>query len=122
MPGKQSRQREYVFPILINSFLVLKNKSININVFPHQLTGLYKGMSSPLLGVSFINAMAFLSYGTAQRTLNSMQGRKENATLNLRDIFFCGMGTGAAVALVECPFDLFKAKLQVQYAGKNFSK
>jgi hypothetical protein len=74
-------------------------------------------MSSPLIGVSFINAVMFFSYGTAQRTINNFHGRKENAPLSLSDIFFCGLGTGAAVAFVEGPFDLFKAKLQVQYAG-----
>lgn len=39
--------------------------------------------------------------------------------LPLSSVFICGAVTGLAVSFVEGPFDLFKAKLQVQYAGQE---
>ena len=39
--------------------------------------------------------------------------------LPLSYVFMCGLTTGAVVSFVEGPFDLFKAKLQVQYAGQE---
>lgn len=39
--------------------------------------------------------------------------------LSLSSVFVCGVVTGTMVSFVESPFDLFKAKLQVQYAGQE---
>lgn len=86
-------------------------------------------MSSPLVGVSFINAVLFLTNGAVRisllHTSSCRQVQKvartlqpdESQPLTLSNVFMCGVATGAMVSFVESPFDLFKAKLQVQYAG-----
>lgn len=79
------------------------------------VAGLYKGMSSPLVGVSLINAVLFLDYGLSQAVLRSPEDG--DGPLPMRKVFVSGMLAGAGVALVEGPFDLFKSKMQVQYAG-----
>jgi len=76
--------------------------------------GLFKGMSSPLIGVSAINAVLFLNYGFAKRALGG-----DERLLTLNEIALAGTVTGLAVAFVESPFDLFKAKMQVQYSSSG---
>lgn len=71
-------------------------------------------MSSPLVGVSAINAVMFLNYGIANRLLRS-EGDAEQ--LPMRKVFYSGIITGLGVSFVEGPFDLFKSKLQIQYSG-----
>jgi len=78
--------------------------------------GLYKGIQSPLLGMTFFNATLFLSYGQAQ---NFMKKVKTTEVLTIPQIFLCGMMVGCAVSLVESPTDLFKSQLQVQYGKYN---
>lgn len=53
-----------------------------------------------------------------QRVAKSLQEDKSKP-LPLTHVFGCGLATGAVVSFVEGPFDLFKAKLQVQYAGQE---
>jgi len=73
--------------------------------------GLYKGVTSPLIGVALLNAVMFLSYGQARSLFN----KDENGMLSIRDTIAAGSITGAALAFVEGPVDLFKVKMQIQY-------
>ena len=53
-----------------------------------------------------------------QRVAKALQ-TDPSKPLPLTSVFACGLTTGAVVSFVEGPFDLFKAKLQVQYAGQE---
>lgn len=70
--------------------------------------GLYKGLGSPLLGLTFINALVFGVQGNTLRAL----GR--DSPLNQ---FVAGAAAGAIQCVVCCPMELAKTRLQLQDAG-----
>lgn len=72
------------------------------------MLGLYKGLGSPLMGLTFINALVFGVQGNTLRAL----GR--DSPLNQ---FVAGAAAGAIQSLVCCPVELVKTRLQVQEAG-----
>ena len=75
--------------------------------------GFYKGVSSPLVGQMFFNAVQFLAYGFAKELV---VGRPLTPLdhLTVPQYFAAGALTGFTVAFVECPIDLFKTQLQTQ--------
>ncbi len=72
--------------------------------------GLYKGVASPAMGVSAMNASMFFSYGQSRALLL----RGEDRILSLNEILQAGFMTGFAISFVEGPFDNLKCKLQVR--------
>ncbi len=80
-------------------------------IYAHEgLGGLYKGVASPAMGVSAMNASMFFSYGQSRALLL----RGENRILTMQEIFAAGFMTGFAISFVEGPFDNLKCKLQVR--------
>eukprot|EP00743_Colponemidia_sp_Colp-15_P001943 GILK01002115.1.p1 GENE.GILK01002115.1~~GILK01002115.1.p1 ORF type:complete len:310 (-),score=50.22 GILK01002115.1:112-1041(-) len=75
------------------------------------VAGFYRGVMSPIAGVSFFNAALFLVFG---QTKAIMTNNDPNATLTIRQNFIAGGITGAFVSLIECPVDLLKIKMQSQ--------
>lgn len=71
--------------------------------------GFYKGVASPLYGQMFLNAWQFGVWGKMKNLFADNQGQ-----LRTRDYFAAGSLTGALVAFVESPVDLFKTQLQTQ--------
>ena len=61
------------------------------------LGGLYKGVASPAMGVSAMNASMFFSYGQARKL---MQGGSDRQ-LTLEETFVAGLLTGWAISFVE---------------------
>ena len=78
------------------------------------MAGLYRGVASPMWGVSLFNCVMFYSYETSKSWLVG----KEKRELNLREIFVAGFITGVAVSLVDAPFDNLKCKVQAQVPGQ----
>ncbi|KAI9219372.1 mitochondrial carnitine/acylcarnitine carrier protein CACL-like protein [Blastocladiella britannica] len=72
--------------------------------------GLFKGMSSPLVGVAMVNALLFGVYGT----LLELQLESPTAVPALSQIFLAGAGSGAINSLISCPMELSKIKVQNQ--------
>jgi solute carrier family 25 carnitine/acylcarnitine transporter 20/29 len=58
-----------------------------------RFSGLYKGVTSPMLGVAIMNASIFGVYGL---TLRKLQGNSEQA--DLQDIFWAGCASGIVSA------------------------
>ncbi|KAG0323467.1 hypothetical protein BGZ99_002768 [Dissophora globulifera] len=75
--------------------------------------GLYKGVTSPLMGIGICNAVMFAANGTFRRML---QGGDETKTLSLLQIGTAGSMAGGVMAFVNCPVELLKVKLQTQYS------
>lgn len=75
----------------------------------HGMTGLYKGVGSPLVGNGLYNAVQFAVFAKA-KALFTDDGR--NFTLNR--VGAAGAFTGLFVALVEGPQDLLKSQVQAQ--------
>ncbi|CAO3569782.1 unnamed protein product [Mortierella alpina] len=74
--------------------------------------GLYKGVTSPLMGIGICNAVMFAANGTFRRMF---QGGDETKKLSLFQIGCAGSMAGGVMAFVNCPVELLKVKLQTQY-------
>ncbi|MBZ3883808.1 Mitochondrial basic amino acids transporter [Sciurus carolinensis] len=70
--------------------------------------GLYKGLGSPLMGLTFINALVFGVQGNTLRALG------QDSPLNQ---FLAGAAAGAIQCVICCPMELAKTRLQLQDAG-----
>lgn len=68
--------------------------------------GLYRGMSSPMMGVSAINAIVFGVYGNMQR----MSSNPHSYTSH----FVAGSVAGLVQSVICSPMELAKSRLQVQ--------
>jgi len=76
------------------------------------MAGFYKGVASPLVGQMFLNAWQFGVWGAVK----SFIAERENngGRVSTQGYFAAGALTGAAVAVLESPVDLFKTQLQTQ--------
>lgn len=83
-----------------------------------KVTGLYKGMASPLVGVGLVNALLFGVYGLF---LNSMM-TKDQSSPTLTQIFLAGSGSGLVNSIISCPMELAKIKLQNQIESTSGSR
>ena len=73
--------------------------------------GLYKGVTSPLLGQMMFRASMFSTFAAAKRGLAD---GGDVSNLTLRDFYVAGAITGFAAAFTESPIDFFKSQIQVQ--------
>ncbi|KAI9205110.1 mitochondrial carrier domain-containing protein [Polychytrium aggregatum] len=80
-----------------------------------KISGLYKGMSSPLFGVAVINSLLFGVYGWFLRHLDN--GRESS----IATIFWAGNGSGFVNAFFSCPMELVKIRLQNQFSTPSGS-
>ncbi len=77
--------------------------------------GLYKGLSSPLLGDSLTNSIIFGVYGLSRRAqLKQGQTEEHFSTLSLMQIGISGAAVGVVAGVILAPVELIKVKLQVQ--------
>ena len=72
-----------------------------------QVTGLFKGMASPLVGQAFINGCVFGSYSESFRRLQHVPYA----------VFWAGCVSGVAQGIICGPLELAKIRLQVQGEG-----
>lgn len=70
---------------------------------------MYRGVQSPLVGLTVMTAVDFLAYGQAKQIV-----AKEDGTLTIPRFFAAGVLCGMLVTFVDCPVDLFKTQLQVR--------
>ena len=71
---------------------------------------MYKGITSPLVGVVLVNALLFGVYGA----LLAYQLPHPEATPTITQIFIAGAGSGFINSVISCPVELCKIKLQLQ--------
>ncbi|KAI1305259.1 Mitochondrial basic amino acids transporter [Halotydeus destructor] len=74
--------------------------------------GLYKGMSSPLYCLTFINAIVFGVYGNVSRYLGSDRTLGNEMT--------CGTMAGLCQTFVTSPMELVKTRRQLQQGSSSF--
>lgn len=72
------------------------------------MLGLYKGLGSPLMGLTFINALVFGVQGNTLRALG------QDSPMNQ---FLAGAAAGAIQCVICCPMELAKTRLQLQDVG-----
>ncbi|XP_062864055.1 mitochondrial basic amino acids transporter isoform X2 [Trichomycterus rosablanca] len=81
-------------------------------VHQESMLGLYKGIGSPMMGLTFINAIVFGVQGNAMRML----GRD-----TLLHQFMAGAAAGAIQCVICCPMELAKTRMQMQGTGEKKS-
>lgn len=97
----------------INLSFFSKSTIIIIYGFLLQISGLYRGMSSPIVGVAVVNAIVFGVYGHTQRHLSEPD--------RLPAYFLAGALAGLAQTPVSCPIELVKTRLQLQSPSQGNS-
>lgn len=78
---------------------------------------LFKGMSSPLFTIPFVNAIVFSAYATAKRGLHALQATP--APLSLGEITIAGAFAGLMSCVITTPVELVKTRLQLQFDAKT---
>ncbi|KAL6049158.1 Solute carrier family 25 member 45 [Balamuthia mandrillaris] len=82
--------------------------------------GLYKGLSSPLMGDSLTNAVIFGVYGASRRILlEDGETEADFDHLPLWKINLAGSMVGLAAGTILTPVELIKIRLQLQTKGKG---
>nr|XP_057912225.1 mitochondrial basic amino acids transporter-like isoform X2 [Doryrhamphus excisus] len=71
--------------------------------------GLYKGIGSPMMGLTFINAIVFGVQGNTMRLLG-----RDTPT----NQFAAGAAAGAIQCVICCPMELAKTRMQMQGTGE----
>ncbi|XP_002665132.2 mitochondrial basic amino acids transporter [Danio rerio] len=74
------------------------------------MLGLYKGIGSPLMGLTFINAIVFGVQGNAMRMLGSDTPLHQ---------FMAGAAAGLIQSVICCPMELAKTRMQMQGTGEK---
>ena len=82
------------------------------------LRSLYRGIGPPLSTAAVVNALIFSSYGESSRWWDAYfyngEGDVTQDTSSRTKSFICGSFAGAIQALVICPSEHVKCRLQVQ--------
>ncbi|XP_015254212.1 PREDICTED: mitochondrial basic amino acids transporter-like [Cyprinodon variegatus] len=76
------------------------------------VSGLYKGIGSPMMGLTFINAIVFGVQGNAMRLLGHDTPTNQ---------FLAGAAAGAIQCVICCPMELAKTRMQMQGTGEKKS-
>lgn len=79
------------------------------------ILGLYKGMASPLAGISIVNAVLFSAYGWMKNVQSSNGGQ----LLSIREIAVAGAFAGIVNSFVLSPVELFKIRLQAEHSSSS---
>lgn len=85
------------------------------------ISGLYRGISAPLVGAAIETSSLFFSYRIAQRTLQATlyQSNPDDA-LPLGALVACGAASGAFTSLLLTPIELVKCQMQVPLNGNSY--
>ncbi|TPX41254.1 hypothetical protein SeMB42_g05651 [Synchytrium endobioticum] len=81
--------------------------------------GLFKGMTSPLVGAGLINAVLFGVYGTSLRAMAQTPTTPTHPPL--LHLFWAGCISGFVNSFISCPMELIKIRLQNQVNDAQYS-
>jgi solute carrier family 25 carnitine/acylcarnitine transporter 20/29 len=85
------------------------------------VSGLFRGISAPLSTACVINAIIFSSYGWSSRMYDQYYGSTTDDLNAIHDsstkAFLCGSFSGLVQALVICPQEHVKCRLQIQHGA-----
>eukprot|EP01102_Stenamoeba_stenopodia_P020699 TRINITY_DN8169_c0_g1_i1.p1 TRINITY_DN8169_c0_g1~~TRINITY_DN8169_c0_g1_i1.p1 ORF type:complete len:373 (+),score=70.88 TRINITY_DN8169_c0_g1_i1:142-1260(+) len=81
------------------------------------VTGLYKGLASPMLNLTILNSLAFGIYGEAKRLIlkinSSTSSSSEPIKLKPIHYYLAGSLVGATTSFISTPFEMVKVRLQL---------
>lgn len=107
--------------VRLQSQPVIPQYTSSLDCFKQTITkdgwlGLYRGISAPLAGAMFENAVLFVSYSKAQEVVRAVQGSNVESELSLAGIMMSGAMSGAVTSFILTPIELVKCQMQVQTA------
>lgn len=85
------------------------------------VTGLYRGMGPPLLGVTPIFAISFWSYDVGKKLVYAATPNRKDQSLSLSELAFAGFFSAIPTTFVMAPMERIKVLLQVQGQGGSAS-
>ncbi|XP_058790029.1 solute carrier family 25 member 45 [Phymastichus coffea] len=98
------------------------HETVSMIINKDGVRGLYKGMLFPLLGSGLLNSVYFGVYDVFLKEFQSLRGYAKVHPTNagwMQDLFIAGSIGGAAQALITCPSELIKIRMQL---GKGVPK
>ncbi|CCG80997.1 putative Mitochondrial ornithine carrier protein [Taphrina deformans PYCC 5710] len=75
---------------------------------------LYRGLSAPMVGAMFENAVLFVTYSKASDVVRLLRGKPADSELDTAGIMTSGALSGAVTSFVLTPVELVKCRLQIQ--------
>ncbi|KAF9912544.1 carnitine transporter, partial [Lobosporangium transversale] len=81
--------------------------------------GLYRGMSTPFLGVTPIFAVSFWAYDLGKKVVYSVTPGRASEELNILEYAFAGFFSAGPTTLLMSPTERIKVLLQTQGSGAN---
>jgi len=81
------------------------------------VTGLYRGMVPPLLGVTPIFAVSFWAYDMSKKLIFAATPNRKSDTLSLTELAAAGFMSAVPTTLIAAPVERAKVLLQVQGQG-----
>lgn len=88
--------------------------SVSALLFNSQYGSVWKGVWPPVLMAGVLNAQIFFTYGRSCGVWNDNFNKQKDEPSKLRDIV-CGGITGLVSALIMCPTEHVKTRLQLQH-------
>jgi len=89
------------------------------------LRGMFRGISSPLFGLTALNAITFGAYNKFNKMQESLlmrlrQDFTQQPTLTFYNHFISGGGVGILCSVFSCPFEVIKVRMQLD--GRRVGK
>ncbi|GME79052.1 unnamed protein product [Ambrosiozyma monospora] len=84
--------------------------------------GFYKGVSSPLLGVTPMFAVSFWGYDTGKKIVYGITKKKETEALSTAEISAAGFLSAIPTTLIAAPFERVKVVMQISKEKVGFGE
>lgn len=81
--------------------------------------GLYRGMATPLVGVTPIFAVSFWAYDLGKKIVYAATPGRSNQTLSIPELAFAGFFSAIPTTLLMSPSERIKVVLQVSNGGSR---
>lgn len=81
--------------------------------------GFYRGLSAPMVGAMFENAILFVSFAKASDLVRSIRGLQKQQELDTTGVMLAGAMSGIVTSFVLTPIELVKCQLQVQTTSRH---
>lgn len=82
--------------------------------------GFYKGVISPLLGVTPMFAVSFWGYDLGKQLVVSFRGKSPDLPMTISEISTAGFFSAIPTTLIAAPFERIKVVMQIDKNGSSF--
>jgi solute carrier family 25 carnitine/acylcarnitine transporter 20/29 len=96
------------------------SQAIKGTLSAHGPFGFYKGVTSPLLGVTPMFAVSFWGYDLGKRLVISSRGKSPDEPLTIAEISTAGFFSAIPTTLIAAPFERIKVVMQIDKEVTSF--